>query len=190
MNAAKQAVWLLIALITLAISGWYFASSPKQFKLDHQTLTTTPDTIISQLTVQQFDARGELSHYLRTPLLTHTPLNDVHQLSSPHILIARPNQPAWEIDAKDATALHNGEQITFHHDVIIHQQEAADRQATTLTTEELTYLPKQQLAITHKEITMVQAKNTVQSTGMKAWLAENRVQLLNHARGTYVPTHG
>ena len=190
MNAARQAAWLFIALLALAGSGWYFASSKLVIKLDDQTLSTTPDTIISQLTVQQFDVKGQLSQYLQTPLMSHTPLDNTHQLETPHIIIAQLNQPSWEIHALEATALHGGKQITFKNNVMIRQKKDEHREETTLTTEELTYFPKTQLATTQKEITLVQAQNTVQSTGMKAYLAENRVQLLNNARGTYAPNHG
>lgn len=190
MNATKQAEWLFLALLALAGSGWYFASSSRVIKLDDQTLSTTPDTIISELTVQQFDAQGQLSQYLQTPLMRHIPQDNTHQLETPHIIITQPNQPAWDIHAQKATALHGGQQITFNHEVIIHQKKNKNREETTLTTEELTYFPKNQLATTTQEITILQAKNTVRSTGMNAWLADNRVQLLNNARGTYAPNHG
>lgn len=190
MNAAKQAAWLFITLLALAGSGWYFASSKIVIKLDNQTLSTTPDTIIQHLTVQQFDAKGQLSHYLQTPLMHHIPLDNTHLLKTPHIIIAQPNKPSWEINAREATALQGGQQITFKHHVIIHQGKNEHLEATTLSTEELTYFPKTQQALTEKEITIVQNKNSVHSTGMKAYLAENRVQLLNNARGTYVPNHG
>ncbi len=190
MNAAKQAAWLFIALLALAFSGWYFASSTAVIKLDKLTLSTSPDTIIKQLTVQQFDTHGKLSHYLKTPLLHHIPLDNTHQLTTPHIIIYQPNQPAWEISAKTATALYGGEQITFNNHVIVHQKQNKNRQESTFQTEELTYFPKTELATTPKEITFEQAGNVVHSTGMKAYLAQNHIQLLNNASGTYAPNHG
>ena len=190
MNAAKQAVWLFLAILALAGSGWYFASSSPVVKLDDQTLSTTPDTIIKQLTIQQFDAKGQLSHYLQTPLMRHVPLENTHQLDTPNIIISQPNQPSWEINARQAIALNGGQQITFKNDVTIHQKKDAHREETTLSTEELTYFPKSQLATTEKNILILQAKNSVRSTGMNAWLAENRVQLLSNARGTYAPNRG
>lgn len=190
MNAAKQAGWAFITLIMMACSGWYFASSSSIATLDDQTLSTTPDTIVSQLTVQQFDANGELSHYLHTPNMRHIPLNNTNQLATPHIIIHQKNQPAWEIDANEATALHGGLQITFNTNVIIHQQKDQHTQESTLKTEELTYYPKEQLATTLKDVTFVQAGNKVQSTGMNAYLAESRVQLLSNTRGTYAAAHG
>jgi lipopolysaccharide export system protein LptC len=190
MNAAKQAAWLLMALVLLACSGWYFARAPFSIKLDNQTLSTTPDTTITHLTVQQFDANGQLSHYLKTPLMHHIPLNNTHQLTTPHIIITQPNQPAWEIRAQQATALQGGQQITFNNDVIIQQKKDAHTEASTLKTEEITYFPNTQLATTLKDVTFVQSGNRVQSTGMNAYLAENRVQLLSHTRGTYASNQG
>lgn len=190
MNAAKQAAWLFVALLTLSVSSWYFASSTYLIKLDNETLSTSPDTIIKHLTVQQFDAHGQLSHYLKTPLLQHIPLDNTHQLATPHIIITQPNQPAWEIHAKSATALYGGEQITFNNHVIVHQKQEESRPESTFKTEELTYFPKKQLATTRREMTFEQAGNVVHSTGMNAYLAQNRIQLLNNARGTYAPNHG
>lgn len=190
MNAAKQAAWLLITLLLLAGSGWYFASTTPIIKLDDETLSTTPDTIINHLTVQQFDAQGELSHYLQSPSMQHIPLHDMHQFQTPHILIAQANQPAWEIDALQAIAINKGKKIIFETNVVIHQQADQQRKETTFNTQQLTYFPKKQLATTKQDITLIQDKNIVRSQGMKAYLADNHIQLLNNARGTYVPNQG
>jgi len=190
MNAAKQAAWMFVALIGLACSGWYYASAPTVFTLNEQALSTTVDIVIRQLIVHQFDANGQLAHYLHTPLMQHTPFNNTHWLKNPHIKIAQKNQPPWDIRAEHATALHNGKQITFNKHVLIHQKKDAHTQESTLATEEITYFPENKLATTPKLVEFTQAGNVMKSTGMKAWLAENRVQLLSNAQGTYVPEHG
>ncbi len=189
-NAAKQALWLCLVLLALCSSGWYFANSPPVIKLDNQTLSATPDTIIHHLTVKQFDSKGQLSHYLKTPLLRHIPLDNVHQLTTPNIMISRKAQSPWKIDAKFATAIHGGKQIKFTDHVIIHQQPDGAGKEATLETDELIYFPKTQLATTTKHVTIIQAGNRVESVGMNAYLAENRVQLLSNARGYYAPAHG
>lgn len=190
MNATKQAAWLLTILCVLACSGWYFTSSSSLVRLDEHTLTSTTDTIIHQLTILQFDIDGHLTHYLHTPLMQHIPLNNTHQLKTPHVIVNQLQQPAWEIHAEEAIALHGGEQITFNKHVIIHQNMDAHTPEKSLRTEQITYFPKSKFATTHKEITFDQAKNRVQSTGMQAYLGENRVKLLSNARGVYETAHG
>ena len=188
MNAAKQAVWLFFALIGLACSGWYFASSSTVIKLDEETLSTTPDMIVNTLSVRQFDSNGQQAHYLQTPLLHHTPRNDTHWLKTPQIIVANAKQGVWDIRSKQAIALNGGEKITFTKEVIIHQQHHEKTQESTLTTEQLTYFPKGKFATSDVKVTYSQAHNTVEAIGMKAYLNDKRVQLLSQARGTYAPT--
>ncbi len=190
MNAGRQAAWLFVALMALACSSWYFASTTPVAKLDDRTLSSTADAIITDLTVKKFDAKGQLANYLKTPLMHHIPFNNTHLLTTPLIIIAQQNQPAWEISAQQATSLHGGEEITFVNDVVIHQGKDAHTQESTLKTQVITYFAKDKVAKTEADVTYEQPGNIIQSTGMNAYLAEKRVQLLHQARGTYVPTHG
>lgn len=190
MNATKQMTCLLLALISLAFSGWYFASSKIVTRLDAHTLSTTADMVINNLTVHQFDTNGRLVHYLETPLMRHIATNNTNWLKDPHIIIKQDNQPAWEIHAQQATALYGGQQITFNKDVVIHQNKDEHTEESTLTTEAMTYFTKDKLATTLLDITYERAGSMVQSTGMKAYLADKRVVLLSNARGTYGPNQG
>lgn len=190
MNAGQQAAWLFVALMALACSSWYFASTTTVAKLDDRTLSTTADAIITDLTVKQFDTNGHLANYLKTPLMHHIPFNNTHLLTTPLIVIAQENQPAWEIRSQQATSLHGGEEITFVKHVVIHQGKDSHTQESTLKTEIITYFAKDKVARTQADVTYEQPGNVIQSTGMNAYLAEKRVQLLNQARGRYEPTHG
>jgi lipopolysaccharide export system protein LptC len=190
MIAAKQAAWLFIALISLACSGWYFAGSSVTFKLDDHTLSTTTDMVVNNLTVHQFDGDGKLVNYLQTPLMHHIPTNNTHVLKTPHIIIAQENQPDWDIHALQATALYGGQEITFNKSVVVHQGKDDHTQESTFKTEAITYFPKDKMATTLLDVTYETPGNIVQATGMKAYLAEKRVQLLSQARGKYEPSQG
>ncbi|WP_019217308.1 LPS export ABC transporter periplasmic protein LptC [Legionella tunisiensis] len=189
MNAAKQAAWLFCVLIALACSGWYFASSTPVAKLDDKALSNAADTIITNLTVRRFDETGKLVNYLKTPELQHIPSHNTHLLQSPYIVITQTNQAPWEIKSERAKAIHGGQQITFIHNVIIHQNKSTHNQESTMKTEELTYFPKNKLATTEKAVRFEQPGSIVLAKGMKAYLADKRVQLLSKARATYEPKH-
>ena len=60
----------------------------------------------------------------------------------------------------------------------------------TIDAEEMNYIPQTNLAETLSHVTVTQAGNTIQSEGMKAYLAENRLELLHQARAVYDPSHG
>jgi lipopolysaccharide export system protein LptC len=189
MNSGKQAAWLFLILIACACSGWYFASASPVVQLDDHTLSRTNDIVIHHLTVRQYDAQGNLVHLLKTPHMKHIPLNDSHWVQSPHIIVTQNDKPAWDIRSREAHLIHGGEKITFRKDVVIHQPHDAHATESTIKTEELVYFPKKQFASTRVEIAFEQPGNIIHSNGMNAYLAEKRVQLLNKARGTYVPKH-
>ena len=190
MNAGKQAGWLFVVLISLACMGWYFASSTPVVKLDDQTLATTTDTVITNLSVHQYDVDGKLINFLQTPLISHVPLNNTHWLKEPHIIVNQKDAPAWDIRSHEATSVQGFGQITFSNDVVIQQKNDDQTVGSTIKTEEITYFPKDKLATTEAEVTYEQPGNIVHSKGMKAYLAEKRVQLLSSARGSYVPKQG
>lgn len=190
MNNAKQAIWLLFTLISLACSGWYFANLDNVIKLDKETLSNTIDTTVSNLTVRQFSTDGVLINYLTTPIMHHIPKGDVHLLENPHIIVAQDNKPYWDIRSKKAKSYAGGEKIIFSKEVIVQQNLNDKAQTSTMKTEEVTYYPKEKKATTDLFITYEQPGNFIQSRGMTAYLDEKRVELLHQARGSYAPAKG
>ncbi|MDI9818353.1 MULTISPECIES: LPS export ABC transporter periplasmic protein LptC [unclassified Legionella] len=189
MNAAKQAFWLFCTLIALACSGWYFASSSPKIKLDDKTLSQSPDTIVSNLTVRRFDETGKLVNYMQTPEMQHIPADNVHLLKTPRITIVQPGQSPWKISSNHAKAIHGGNKIIFIENVIIHQNKGERSQESTLKTERLTYFPKRKLALTKLAVSFEQPGSIVHSTGMRAYLDDKRVQLLSRTHAIYKPNH-
>ncbi|MCL5272814.1 MAG: LPS export ABC transporter periplasmic protein LptC [Gammaproteobacteria bacterium] len=190
MNAAKQALWLLLTFIVLAGSGWYLSNSKKIATLDNDALSTSIDTTVNHLTVRQFDNKGSLINLLTTPLMEHIPKEDTHLLKAPHIIIKQDDQPAWEINSIKAKSIDGGARITFIEQVVVHQNPGDKTQESTLKTEEVTYFPKEKRATTNLFVTFEQPGNIIQSTGMNAYLDEKRVELLHKARGSYEPAKG
>ncbi|KTD07097.1 LPS export ABC transporter periplasmic protein LptC [Legionella jamestowniensis] len=189
MNAAKQAAWLFCALIVLACSGWYFAGSTTIVKLDDKTLSQSPDTLVTNLTVRRFDEKGKLINYLYTPQMQHIPAENTNLLKTPKIIITQPGQPAWQISSEHAKAIHGSEQITFIRHVVVHQNKGERSQESTMKTEKLLYFTKEKLATTDLAVSFEQPGSIVHSQGMKAYLADKRVQL-SKAHATYEPKHG
>jgi len=190
MNSAKQAFWLVLTLIVVVYSGWYFTHANRITRLDSETLSTTIDLTVSDLAVKQFNAEGILINLLTTPLMQHIPKDDIHLLKTPHIVINQLNQPSWEINSIKAKSFHGGDKIIFIKHVVVHQNPGAKTQESTLKTEEVTYFPKEKKATTDLFVTFEQPGNIVQSTGMNAYLNEERVELLHQARGSYAPAKG
>jgi lipopolysaccharide export system protein LptC len=189
MNAAKQTFWLFLTLLLLTSSSWYYSHLKPLVKLDNETLSTTVDTTITQLTVRQFNETGQLANVLTTPLMEHIPKENIQLLQTPRIVIKQNDQPSWEICSRKARSFDGGKQITFLKKVVVHQKPGQNTQESTLRTEEVTYFPKEKRASTDLFVTFEQPGNIVESTGMNAYLDEKRVELLHGAKGSYAPNN-
>lgn len=152
MSVVKQTIYLFATLIALAYSFWFFSNNTPKFKLDSKTLLETNDMLITNVSLRQYSKAGALAHSLNTPLIRHIPKNNTHWLKQPHIIVTRPNQPVWEINAEEATALYGGQEITLHQAVKIHQNQGNHNEETTFTAEEITYFPKTKIASTKKNV--------------------------------------
>ncbi|OGV49942.1 MAG: LPS export ABC transporter periplasmic protein LptC [Legionellales bacterium RIFCSPHIGHO2_12_FULL_42_9] len=173
MDKIRQSLWLTASLAAFAYFCFSFLKTDIQYTLDANALATSIDTVITELTVYQFDETGKLTHHLYTPELQHTPKNDTHNLKSPHVKLIQPNQASWQIDANHAQAIHGGTEMTFHGNVLVHQ----DEKGNTLNTEELTYYRNEKLATSKTKVLFKQPGSTVQSKGMRAYLDKKYIQL-------------
>ncbi|MGQ3891249.1 LPS export ABC transporter periplasmic protein LptC [Legionella sp. CNM-4043-24] len=189
MNAARQAAWLFCAMIALACSGWYFASTPVPVKLDEQTLANTPDYVIQGFALRQYDAKGTLINFIESPRLEHIPNQDTNLISSPHITVKQDDLPAWDIRSEQAKAINRGDSITFTKNVIIHQGKGRSNQPSTFKTEELVYFPKKKYATSNAAVIFEQPGSVVHANGMNAWLEDRHVELLGKTHATYEPDH-
>lgn len=187
MNVARQALFVFISLIALAIFSWYFAKSVPQFRLDQQTLYTTTDIMIHDVVVHQFDSQGRLANYLSAPLLRHIPQNNTHWIKQPYIIVKQGDRPAWQIRSQEAKALFGGYKITFSKDVVMHQDKEENSPESTFLTEQITYFPKQKRAHTSQDVVFKQPGNEIRAKGLRADLDKKRIQLLSQARGSYDP---
>lgn len=184
-----QALWMFCLLIVLACSGWYFASNTESAKLSDAILQTTADTIVTNLLVRQYDIQGKPANLLYTPEMQHIPDQDVHLLKMPQITVHQADQSVVHISSQTARAVHGDSRITFDHQVIIHQKNIKDQSESSMQTEQLIYFPKKQFASSNRAVTFIQPGTVIHSQGIKAWLADKHVVLLNKASATYEPNH-
>ncbi|MCA0403681.1 MAG: LPS export ABC transporter periplasmic protein LptC [Proteobacteria bacterium] len=190
MKILKQLFWLFLIFLGILFFIWNLSSNAGLKKLDEKALAESIDATVKNVSMRRFNERGELVNYLSSPYMHHIPIENTHHFKSPKIVINEPNQSLYKITAKEAQVLNNGEKIIFNKDVVIHQPPSEKQQQSTMKTETLTYLPKEKLALTDAVVHFEQPGTTVVSKGMKAYIAEKRIQLLGKARAIYEPKHG
>lgn len=190
MNSFKYLFSVILATACIFYSGWYLAHRDDLVRLDDATLESTVDSTVTQLTLKQFNAEGIMTNHLISSRMEHIPKGNIHWFYEPQIQITQDDEPAWDIQSLKAKSLDGGKSIIFMDQVVVHQNPGDKNKESTLKTEEITYYPDQKKATSSLLVTFEQPGNTIQSTGMNAYLDEKRVELLHKAKGIYAPAKG
>ena len=192
MNKSRLLNWACILITGFVCSFWYYMSnsSANRLAIDKEKLKNSVDITVTDISFKGFNQKGELANYLETPLVEHVPKNNTHLLTKPHIIVKEEDEAPWDINAKYAKAVKGGHKITFSKDVTIAQKKDIKNGNILLRTEEITYFPNKKYAITKKDVKLQQDESIVEATGLKAFLAENRIQFLSKARGHYEQKNG
>ena len=190
MNSGRQALWMVLIIGVMSLSGWYFAHSRPIIKLDSATLDNMKDAEIFHIFFKQYDENGRLKVFIRAPRLHHVPNNDTYYFEKPYIELAQENAPFWVITADHGYAYQQIHHIDFNENVRIHQNAFKHHLETTIKTQHLTYFPSNKFAMTQDDISLQQSDKTVYSQGLKANLDTKMIELLHNARGVYEPAMG
>lgn len=186
MKIYKRTGLTAFLVISFFFMQWYIHHSKPTVKKSTILLDHVPDQKITGLKVSLFNPEGQLTHQLKTPLMTHVPNEDQYWFEHPRVIISEPNQPSWKIQSLEATATHQMELVTFNHHVQIRHSAFQNHPSGLIQTETLHYYPRAKKAITKDPISWLQASNTIHSQGMTAYLDQQRIDL-NEARATYAP---
>ena len=81
---------------------------------------------------------------------------------------------------------NNGELFTLNTDVLV-QQESQTQGIVSINTAELRLNTREQFAETSKAVTMRSAKTQLETTGLRAYIKQDRIELLSNVTGTYEP---
>jgi LPS export ABC transporter protein LptC len=183
MNTTRAITTLFSILLLLASAAWFFLTNTPQIKL--MTPANLPEHRFTALEVQQFDKTGLPVYHLVSPTTYHEPNHDTHHLSTPHILVTKPNQPVLTIQSEEAIVTAKAKEIKFLKHVRLHHAAHQDQAEGVFKTEAISYFPKKKWIETPLEIIWDQDSNHLEATGMQANLITQQVDLLHHIKSTY-----
>ena len=188
--------WLSIAIIaslTLAFIV-FWDSPPTTFSspapLDSNQVRS-PSNILEGSTTRSFNEQGKLHYTFEAASTEHFQIDPKHssskdytELSAPRmVLFNGPETPPWYITADQGRATDSGQTITLWGNVKIWQVD--EQQKSELQTQYLVVKPDLQYAETDKAVMMSTAGSETRAVGMKAFLQEDKIELLSRVRGIY-----
>ncbi len=187
MQTTRNIIILSLTFFVLGFSGWLYVHNQMQESEQIKHNSNQMNASGLDIRVKQFDKMGRLTYVLTTPEVRHYPKGNMSVFTKPRILVYRPGQPVWHINALKGKAVNGNQKVMLIGKVLIQQAGNIKNPATEIKTSELSYFPDRQVAFTSKPISLHQPGINVTAIGMRAHLNNHHVQLLSKIKAVYHP---
>ncbi|MBX2807952.1 MAG: LPS export ABC transporter periplasmic protein LptC [Cellvibrionaceae bacterium] len=191
---------VLISLALLAVLLWY--SPPKEFSTLLESKNSGPafpQLYLKNADTHQYNRHGQLTYRLHAAALYYfenehpSAIAPPQQTEKDRIDYQRPRlwlyddrgEISWKISSLTADSDGEGKRIALRGDVLIEQLHP-DSDKAKLQTEFLLIFPDSQYAETDKAVIIHELTGTTQTTGLKAFFQQQRIELLSNVSGHYV----
>jgi lipopolysaccharide export system protein LptC len=140
----RERITVIIAIALLLLvagtSYWYSANLRRPDPLAQPALGS-PDVIVDQLVLTQFDAQGRARNRLYAEKLSHLPDNDDIEVVAPRLVSLRPDQPRVEVSARTARLENAAERVYLHDNVLLTRAAFAAEPPMSVVAVDLLVLP-------------------------------------------------
>lgn len=186
--------WVVISLLVIGLVAFWDKSPNELLGEDVIRSTNFPQAYMTDIKLREYDAQGNLRNILTTATAEHFQINparpspqDYTMLFQPRMLFSDTADIApWHLTAEEGRIDQNGQLVTLFNNVRVYQESSAEGLLELLTSE-LRIKASQQYAETDKAVKMRAQQGHLDTLGMKAYLGEDRIELLSQVRGTYEP---
>ena len=147
-----------------------------------------PDYFVEGLSAMRMAADGSIKHTLGAQRMVHYPDDDTTHLDLPRFVTYATRRAPVTITAKRALVSSEGENIYFQDDVRLTRPAFANKSELVVRSSYLHVLPDENIARTHREVTITDADITLHAVGLELNSETRVLKLLSSVRGTYHET--
>jgi len=126
-----------------------------------------PDYLIVNFTTTSYNREGAAESMLSAARMVHFPDDDTTELTSPHVVQTKPDEPKMTVRADRGKLSRDGEDIYLYDNVVLEREAGAGQTAATLTTEYLQVVRDRSLVRTDREVKIVEETRALSGRGME-----------------------
>ena len=181
----QRLVLLIISLTPLVLAGliWNLSiENSSELLSSASTADELPQSILSDLTFNQYDQQGRLVQQLQTSQATSFIAGQEVELVSPRLLVTGSNEVQWSASSESGLLDRPGSQLVLRGDVLL--QRLGDTPAQ-LATESLFWLPATASAYTSDLVTIDAPGSHIESEGISIDLDRSIFVFHSQVRGTH-----
>ena len=175
---------VIVMLLLAAGSAWLLNKiSSGKARVTKEPLHQ-PDYYMENFRTFTMEQDGTLKNRLQAEYMAHYPDDDTTELVRPALEIPRADNQSINIIADKGWVTADNEVILLTGNVNLWQSDAAGNKRLEIFTSDVRILVNQEYAETDKPSTFIGKDTTIKATGVKAYLKEGRLILLNNVHAT------
>lgn len=183
MKRLQLFITLTLSALLIGFLGFY-EPGEQQPVTEAQMPERQVDSYMVNALSRQYDSQGQLEQRLLADRVTHYADSEHSLLANPDMLIYRQQQSPLHIQAEEGEVSADREQIWLRRNVVLTEQQP---EAMTLLTEFLRVELDRDYAETDLPVRLNYPQGRKDAVGMQAYLAEDRVLLLDEVRSYHEP---
>ncbi len=178
----------LLGMVVLAIgSFWILWQLEPDLFAGRRSQRHVPDFYMENFVTTTMDETGVPKRRVAAEYMAHFPDTDTYEFQRPDMLIYQPKGSPWNVRSERGWLSSSGDVMLLLGKVNIWRNSVDKQKSLDIRTEDLRVLPEREYGETDKPVAITTATTRTTGTGMRAFLAENRLEILNDVRTTYEP---
>ncbi len=177
---------VIILLLMASASAWLL----NKLTTDKSTVTSEfrhdPDYYMENFTTWTMAEDGNPKNILKADYMAHYPDSDTTELTNPRLKVFRKDKFPINIIADKGWVTDGNEVILLSGNVRLWDEDAEGNVRMEIISSDVKILPDQEYAETEKPAKLTRGNITVNTTGMRVWMKESRLELLNNVH-TIIP---
>ncbi len=177
----------MVLLVLAGFSAWLLNKmvSGRSTEVDREV--QVPDYTMENFTTWNMEEDGNPKNKLQAAYMAHYPDNDATEFHKPYLQLFRQDRAPLHVIAEKGWATNNNDVLLLEGTVRFWEEDADGATTLEIITRDVRVLVDQEYAETDQPATLIHDRTTVRATGVRAWLKENRMELLKNVHTTIAP---
>ncbi len=147
-----------------------------------------PDLYMENFETTVMGPDGGPLRRIEAEYMAHFPDTDTHEFQRPYMIVYRAQGEPWHVRSERGWLSASGDVMLLLGKVNIWRNNATGFKELDIKTEDLRVLPERDYGETDKPVLITTPTSQTRGTGMRAHLAESRLELLNNVHTRYEAT--
>lgn len=178
---------VIILLLLASASAWLLNKLTTGGSTGISQIRHDPDYYMANFTTWTMQEDGNPKNILTADYMAHYPDSDALELVNPRLEVYRKDKLPVIIIADKGWVTDGNEVILLTGDVQLWEEDGDGNRKLEINSSEVRILPDQEYAETDKPAKIIRDNIVTNATGMRAWINESRLELLNNVQTTISP---